>query len=366
VGVNNSEKLIDFVTDLVGEEVLKIDEDLGSGFFRLQSNEAERRQALQDIKNVEDCLVELLRNSRDAGSSRIFVSINRDRTGCRYLRVIDDGVGIPKNMHEKIFEPRVTSRLENPVKDSYGIHGRGMALFSIKSSPAEHKLLVSAPRLGSVFSLNADTSKLTERRDQSTFPNIKREGDEIYFSGPHNIPRVMTEFAIYHPDIALFLGTPAEIISAMVHESNKIPPQELLKMDELPFWRRPAAAINAAALSTIAKTYFDADISLRNAHRILSGEIAAPGELIEAINHNKPEELSSFRSDSSSIYMDNRNYTKNISSHDKEAFSQAIKENFRKLGEKYFIKSLDEPKIRYGRKKIEICFFIEADKDSET
>ncbi len=363
MGANNSDKLIDFVTGLVGEKFLKIDEDLGSGFFRLHLSEAERRQALQDIKSVEDCLIELLRNARDAGSRRIFVSTSRDKTGRRHLRVIDDGSGVPTNMREKIFEPRVTSRLEKVVQDSYGIHGRGMALFSIKSSFAENKLAASALGLGTVFSLNADTSKLPELHDQSTFPRVKNEEGQRYFSGPHNIPRIMTEFAFNHQDISLFLGTPAEIISAMIHESKKLPLPEVISLNELPFWRRPARA-RAAGLSAQAQIFFDMRISLRTAHRIISGEVAPARELPEAINKNEEKKTRVRYVVSSGIYSDKRNFTKNISAYDREAFAQAVIDNFLHLGEKYFIKMRDKPKIRYGRKKIDISFSIEPDEDS--
>lgn len=365
MGANNSENLIDFVTGLVGEKVLKIDEDLGLGFFRLHLSEAERRQALQDIKSVEDCLIELLRNSRDAGAKHIFVSTNRDQAGIRRLRVIDDGQGIPANMREMIFEPRVTSRLEKVVADSYGVHGRGMALFSIKSSLAKNNLVASAPGLGSVFSLDADTSDLSEKRDQSTFPRLRKEGDEFSFSGPHNIPRVMTEFAVNHQDIVLFLGAPAEIISTMIHEANKIPLLPPVALKELPFWRRPAAIENAAELSAIAETYFDIHISLRTAHRIINGEVALPPAVLDNLNQNKRKKSSPKSSDSTSMYSDNRNMTKNISPQDKAAFAQVIAESFRQLGEKYFIKIQDEPKIKYGKQKIDICFLIEDDQGSD-
>ncbi len=39
------DKLLDFVTSLAGEEVLKVEEDLGAGFYKLNIGEAERRQA---------------------------------------------------------------------------------------------------------------------------------------------------------------------------------------------------------------------------------------------------------------------------------------------------------------------------------
>ena len=56
--------------------------------------EAERRQAAQDIRSSEDVVIELLRNARDAGASRIFLATQK--TGnARLLTVLDDGQGIP-------------------------------------------------------------------------------------------------------------------------------------------------------------------------------------------------------------------------------------------------------------------------------
>lgn len=53
------------------------------------------------------------------------------------LAFLDDGDGIPIEMHERVFEPRVTSKLETMVMDKWGVHGRGMALYSIKANTLE-------------------------------------------------------------------------------------------------------------------------------------------------------------------------------------------------------------------------------------
>ena len=66
--------LSDFIDDVCGESRLRDEDDLGDGFVRLRSSEAERRQAAQDIRSSEDVVIELLRNARDAGASRIGAS----------------------------------------------------------------------------------------------------------------------------------------------------------------------------------------------------------------------------------------------------------------------------------------------------
>lgn len=55
-----------------------------------RSSEAERRQAAQDIRSSEDVVIELLRNARDAGASRIFLATQKTGNE-RLLTVLDDG-----------------------------------------------------------------------------------------------------------------------------------------------------------------------------------------------------------------------------------------------------------------------------------
>ena len=128
----DSDPLIDFVSEVSGDEYLKVEEDLGDGFVRLRVSEAERRQAQHDIQGFEDVVVELLRNSRDAHAKRVFIATTREGDR-RTLVVVDDGAGVPPHLQDRIFEPRVTSKLDSMTTDRWGVHGRGMALFSVRS-----------------------------------------------------------------------------------------------------------------------------------------------------------------------------------------------------------------------------------------
>ena len=115
--------------------------------MRLKVSEAERRQAKHDIRSVEDIVVELLRNSRDATFVASFLPPAREGD-LRTLTVVDDGVGVPPQMADRIFEPRVTSKLDSMVVDQWGVHGRGMALFSIAATPSRPKSRASEPHKG--------------------------------------------------------------------------------------------------------------------------------------------------------------------------------------------------------------------------
>ena len=78
-------------------------------------------------------------------------------------------------MRERIFDARVTSKLETMKMDKWGVHGRGMALFSIKQNARSAEVLTSGPGLGSVFRVVVDCTSLKERVDQSTWPQAEND-----------------------------------------------------------------------------------------------------------------------------------------------------------------------------------------------
>ena len=69
--------LSDFIEAVTGDTHLRVEDDLGCGFVRLRSAEAERRQAKHDIRGTEDIVIEMLRNARDAHAKLIFVAISQ-------------------------------------------------------------------------------------------------------------------------------------------------------------------------------------------------------------------------------------------------------------------------------------------------
>jgi hypothetical protein len=109
--------------------------DLGSGFARLAGAEGARRGP-SHLHYVEDALLELLRNARDAGARNVFVAATLKRRRYRTLTVLDDGHGIPETHKALIFEPGVTTRHLNPILDdpSRAPHGAGLSLYHIKNA----------------------------------------------------------------------------------------------------------------------------------------------------------------------------------------------------------------------------------------
>ncbi|PKQ17441.1 MAG: ATP-binding protein [Actinobacteria bacterium HGW-Actinobacteria-7] len=357
--MTDDNSLLNFVASVSGDAYLKVEENLGDGFVVLKVSEAERRQAKHDIRSVEDIVVELLRNSRDAHAQRIFLATGRDGDQ-RTITVIDDGVGVPLAMQQRIFDPRVTSKLETMVMDRWGVHGRGMALFSIKSNTSEARLLASGLHKGASIGVVADAATLTERSDQSTWPSLEKDESGVVrvARGPHNIVRRTVEFSLEHPGIDVFIGSPSEVLSTLVMLARfEMDESELLFCEDLkrlPVWQRPGAAADAGELADTAAEV-GLGVSERTAHRVLAGEItplrsvlSTASGAVEPAGPSAPD-----------IYRDRRGLK--IHHSDLAAFRSELESAFDAIAEKYYLHLRCEPKITVGREDIRVRF--EVDKE---
>jgi len=354
------DSLLDFVSAVSGDQYVKVEETLGDGFVRLKISEAERRQAKHDIRTVEDVVVELLRNSRDAHARRIYVANSREGD-LRTITVLDDGVGVPAAMHERIFEPRVTSKLETMVMDRWGVHGRGMALFSVRSNVESVTLAASDAHKGSSVVVVSDVTRLAEKADQSKWPTVERDPEtgRLHVStGPHNVVRRVVEFAVEHPDLEVYLGTPTEVVASIVsHARGRLDARQLLFCDDpksLPVWLRPAVAGDAAELVQLSAGIGLA-ISERTAHRVLSGELEALDSVLECVAPT-PETPDPRRPD---IYRDRRGLR--IHPSDTREFQRRLEDAFDMVAERYYLHLSGEPKVTVGRDSITVRFPVEKD-----
>ena len=237
-----------------------MEENLGSGYVRLRVSEAERRQAKHDIQHVEDIVVEMLRNARDAGAHNIYLATSKEE-GVRTLLFLDDGSGVPEDMRDRIFDARVTSKLESMRMDKWGVHGRGMALFSIRQNAKCAEVVTSAVGNGSSFRVIVDTASLPERADQSSWPQAAKDENNrlVCVKGPHNINRSACEFACEElHDCEVYLGTPTEIAATLfAHAAKRVDTTKLLFLDSeesLPVVDRLTCAADASDFIRIAST----------------------------------------------------------------------------------------------------------------
>ncbi len=355
-----TDDLLSFVSSVSGDTFLKVEENLGEGYVRLKVSEAERRQAKHDIRSAEDIVVELLRNSRDAHANRLFFANSREGDR-RTFALVDDGVGVPAAMQERIFEPRVTSKLDTMVMDQWGVHGRGMALFSIRSNAAEARVTSSALHKGTALLVVTDTTALPERADQSTWPVVERDEQGLLrvARGPHNIVRRVVEFAVEHPGVEIYAGTPTEVLATMSAVARaELDRSELLFCDDIermPCWQRPAAASDAAELVEIAES-LGMPVSERSAHRVLAGEYQPLRPVLSVV---AGENQSSPAPAGPDIYRDRRGLK--IHHSDLAAFREELESAFDALAERYYLHLKCEPRITVGKDDIRVRFEVEKE-----
>lgn len=355
-----SDELLEFVSSVSGDTFLKVEESFGDGYVRLNVSEAERRQAKHDIRSIEDIIVELLRNSRDAHARRIFVATGREGDR-RTLTVVDDGVGVPNPMTDRIFEPRVTSKLESMVVDQWGVHGRGMALFSIRSNTVEARIASSDLHKGAAVVIVTDTSQLAERADQSTWPVVEREDDGSLkvARGPHNIVRRVVEFAAEHPGMELYIGSPTDMVTTMsAIARQELDTSELLfcdNLDKLPVWLRCGAAADAGELVDVAES-LGLPVSERTAHRVLGGELPVMRPVLDIVTAVQRPSAAAPGPD---IYRDRRGLK--IHHTDLTTFRAELEKAFDAIAERYYLHLKCEPKITVGKEDIRVRFEVEKE-----
>lgn len=358
---NECNSLEHFIENVCSESHLRIETDFGDGFVRLKSAEAERRQAIHDIRFTEDAVIELLRNARDAHAKHIFVATVRENRQ-RILVTIDDGDGIPLHLHNLIFEPRVTSKLDSMHKDKWGVHGRGMALYSIAANAQASYVSASDVDKGSSFVIKTDLSRLGEKTDQSSFPVFERtEMGTVAVRGPKNILRTACEFALdCHRTCKVYLGSIIDIaatlyafgLSLMTSTERVFCPS----VEELPICKRLAVSSDPASFSQQANL-LGLELSERSARRIMDGEITPLSPLTDRIHIvDKGKKQISKRK---TVLQKTKPYTQDerglkIAPDDLKTLSREITHAFQGLARDYYLESDVEPEIRITKNGIHI------------
>ena len=353
--------LQDFVNEVNGDSHLRIEHDFGDGFVRLRTSEADRRQAAQDIQCSENIVIELLRNSRDAHANHVFLAVSREGR-MRTIAVVDDGDGVPPTMHETIFEPRVTSKLDTSHMDAWGLHGRGMALYSIAQNSVSARVLSSDVKRGCALCVKTDTGRLPEKADQSSFPRftLSEEG-AVNVRGPKNILRTSCEFAIEaRDDCAVFVGSPAEIAATLYAYGNatlsSIERVFCRDRSTLPLVKMLATASDAEDFAEIAAGLGLA-ISTRTARRIIDGQIADVPTLLDMITIERPNEKAARPKKAHSSRA-------KVQRSDAVALAESVREAFAQLAERYYLEGDVDPGVRVSRDKLTVTIPLVEKRDS--
>ena len=350
----SSTSLEDFVAEVNGSGHLRVEHDFGDGFVRLRTSEAERRQAIQDIRCVESIVLELLRNSRDAHASKIFVAMSREGQK-RVLTVVDDGDGIPESMHAHVFEPRVTSKLDTSHVDAWGMHGRGMALYSISVNSEYAAVEASQPGLGCSIRVVANTEKLQEKSDQSSFPTFTlAEAGNVLVRGPRNILRTACEFAIEsRATCSVYVGSPVDVAATLFYYGSAT----LSTIDrafcrdsrQLPLSKRLATAGEPEDLKKLADE-IGLEMSERTARRIMNGEIATLDPILDLVQITSGHEVPKRKKAPSKL---GRRPIR-LERSDTELLKAATKDAFEELAHRYYLESGVEPSVRVSYDRITV------------
>ena len=241
--------------------------DLGGGFARLSGTEGARRGPSR-IAYVEDALLELLRNARDAGAQSVYVASTLKKRRYRTLTVLDDGHGIPSSHKHLVFEAGVTTRHLRPVIDPVSPHGAGLSLYHIKKAALD--ATVQSTSGPTSIRVTFDTRAVPERSLQSASRPSRM-----------NLLATLQDFAAANnpaagpPKLNLYYGSPARILATLLE--NRII-QYMERSEEL---RKRAEELGLEA-------------SARTIQRIRRGEIGAVG-VVSAVRGRRGEEGSGAR-----------------------------------------------------------------------
>lgn len=356
--------LASFIEDVCGEGHLRVETDLGGGFVRLRSSEAERRQAAQDIRSSEDIIIEMLRNARDAHASNIFVACTREGS-TRRIVMIDDGDGVPKHLQRTVFEPRVTSKLDSMHMDKWGVHGRGMALYSIAVNAESATISASDSGLGSAFVIQTDLHKLPEKTDQSSFPTFElNEAGTVAVRGPKNILRTACEFAIEsRTAVNVFIGSSTDIAATLyAFGLGKLSAEDRLSGENdprLPICKRLSACSSLSAFHQTAES-LGLLMSERSARRILDGQIAPLSPLLAKIKIDGLQTAHALEREGAESQGKTANATSRhakglkLADEDAARFARQISQAYAELADAYYLDANIEPHIRVSKDAIRI------------
>ena len=323
--------LASFVEATCGNGALRVEENLGAGYVRLRVAEAERRQAKHDIRCIEDVVIEMLRNARDAGACHIYVASSREGD----IRTI-------VMVHV----------------DRWGVHGRGMALFSVRENVESARVVSSAPGKGAAIKVVSNATALPERADQSTWPLVSQDEDgrDACVRGPHNIIRTCAEFALEERgSCEVYLGSAAEIAAtAHARAPRAHSDTDLLFIDdlsELPVLTRLREAADASELLEQARS-LGLEMSERTAHRIISGQVkplrSVAAQLLSSAPKNQHE-----------VDLMSTNRGLKMSKADKDSFALEMERAFSFVTSRYYVRLTDDPKVRVSSNKITVTFEVE-------
>ena len=246
--------------------------------------------------------------------------------------------------------------------DKWGIHGRGMALYSIAVNAETARVVASDAGKGAALFVETNLDKLGEKTDQSSFPVFERtESGSIAVRGPKNILRTACEFAIEcRHDCTVYLGSLTDIAATLyafgLSSLTSAMRAFCADASELPVAKRLSVAVDPASFADEAEA-LGLVISERSAHRILDGEIAPVEPLINRVRIEGEADARPAARPAKAPAGDARGLR--IAPEDLESFSRRVACAFSDLARDYYLESAVKPDVRVGKDGVHIRIPVE-------
>lgn len=284
--------------------------DLGSGFARLGGAEGLRRTPSR-VSSVEDALLELLRNSYEAGAHNIYVASRLSKRRYRTLLVLDDGTGIHEAYKDLIFEPGVTNRHlhPNPHLEHHAntAQSSGLSLYHVKEK--SENITVCNTSNPTAVKATFDTEKLPESALQSSTRDSK---SNLTATARNFLSQIPTN----GPKTKIYLSSPTRILATLI-KTHIIQKSDIGHLAHT--CRRLGFDISQRTLQRIKRR------DIRPAFPIAVFEEAVSGS--ETLQSNEPAPYS-FRTSSGSITLDRDERSQIIA-----ILSRAARKSYLEVGE---------------------------------
>ena len=210
--------LENFIENVCGDSHLRVEADLGDGFVRLRSAEAERRQAVHDIRSTEDVVIELLRNARAMPMLGAFSWRRRERNdggaSSWWTMVTVYRLLCMSGYSSRALRPK----LDTMHMDKWGVHGRGHGAVLYRRERRNS----SDRRIGCRQGLcirGGDRSRSDRGEDRSVYvSHLRAHGIRQVWpcAAPKNILRTACEFALEsRRSCTVYLGSATDITATL-------------------------------------------------------------------------------------------------------------------------------------------------------
>ena len=241
-----------------------------------------------------------------------------------------------------------------------------MALYSISMNAEDAHVVKSDVDLGCAIAVKCYTKKLSEKRDQSTFPDFYvNEDKELVVRGPKNILRTACEFTVESRKTCnVFIGSPVEIAATLFFLAQA-------KKDVKSVFSEPDSNTKVVDLLGYSSDVHDfkkyaaeigISLSKRTARRIMDGDIKPQASLLERIAKQGVGGGNTTSFDISNVTKVHRakpNKAKvKLDNSDKESLIDAVKREFPNIAEKYYLSGDIDPKLTIKNNKISISFEV--------